>query len=844
LKIQVLDVTYGYDADGLPVITIFGLTGQGEPVTKYVTGFLPYFYIDSGDIERIDQLLGSIVDSIGIMIKTEIVDRFGPLGYQSKTRKMIKVTTRNPKDVKILRDFCEENLCTTYESDIFFKDRFMVDHGLFGMSWCIVPKKQYIRHEDIISQGDQANAPMKIMAIDIEAIPKDNGGLPTPDENPIVLISLAFDPPWRDQDNIVMVAKNINCPRKDVVQSENEAGLLSKLDFILNEYDPTIIGGYNTNGFDIPYITDRAKRLGVSLSMSRDGRSAWCKSYMGKSTVSLNGRVSLDMLPAVKALDKYRLKSYRLANVAKEILGIEKLDVKPSEMKELWSGPGINRFISYSRRDALLVLEMIKKTGVLEKYIALAKASGAFLQVVVNGGQSSMIEAKLIREYNAEDYVMGTKQAMDEDDIAQVEGAIVLEPKVGLTEDVIILDFKSLYPTTMIARNLCYTTEVKDECPDCNLIISPSGGRFVPPEIRKGIVPRVLEKLLDERIKAKTAMKDPSLSEGEKRRLDAKQYAMKILLNSFYGYSGYARARLYSPVIANSVTSYGRENLLRTRKIVEDHSQFTIGEDTFELKTIAGDTDSIFITIDGNIDFYKAKQIGKDIATIVTAGLPKPMELVFEAYAKRILILAKKHYAMYRFETEDTGEIKAKGIETVRRDWCNFTSTALTKCLETILIEGDVDAALAQARKAIDLLKKPTPDIFNDLMMSRTLTKKPENYGQPQPHAELVKKLERRGVFKYAIGDRIPFIIVTGQRKSGRRAEMMTLRAEDPEYAIENNLKIDADYYLSKQLLPPLLRMFESFGINELDLLQPSRQQSLTKFEIGRTPQVQKRCKT
>ena len=791
-----------------------------------------------------DQLLTGITDSTGIMIKTSAVDRFGPVGYQSSPRNMIKVTTRNPKDVKVLRDFCEGNYFTTYESDVFFKDRFMVDHELTGMGWCIVPKKQYIRHDDIIPQGDQGNALMKIMAIDIEAIPKDNGGLPTPDEDPIVLISLAFDPPWRGHENVVMVAKNINHPRSDVLQSEGEAAMLSKLGFIFDEYDPTIIGGYNSNGFDIPYITDRARRLGVSLSMSRDGKSAWCKSYMGKSTVQLNGRISLDMLPAVKALDKYRLKSYRLANVAKEILDIEKLDVKPSEMKELWTGPGINRFIAYSRRDALLVLELIKKTGVLEKYIALSKASGAFLQVVVNGGQSSMIEAKLIREYNKEGYVMGTKSALEEDDIAQVEGAIVLDPVLGLTENVVILDFKSLYPTTMIAHNLCYTTEIRGECPDCNLITSPSGGKFVPSDVRKGIVPRVLEKLLDERIRAKKAMKNPAISEGEKRRLDAKQYAMKILLNSFYGYSGYARARLYSPVIANSVTSYGRENLLRTKEIVTKHSQFTLGEETFELKTIAGDTDSIFISICGNIDFYKAMQIGKNMADIVTEGLPKPMELVFEAYAKRILILAKKHYAMYRFETEDTGEIKAKGIETVRRDWCNFTSTALTKCLETILIEGDVDAALAQARKAIDLLKKPTPDIFNDLMMSRTLTKKPENYGQPQPHAELVKKLERRGIFKYAIGDRIPFIIVAGQRKSGRRAEMMTLRAEDPEYAIENNLKIDADYYLSKQLLPPLLRMFESFGINELDLLQPSRQQSLTKFEIGRTPQVQKRCKT
>lgn len=844
MEIQIIDATYGYDADGFPVITLFGLTRKGEPVTKYVTGFLPYFYIDSGDIEKINGLLDGIASSIGILAKTEIVDRFGPLGYQSKPRKMIKVTTRNPKDVKILRGFCEETGCTTYESDILFKDRFMIDHELTGMGWCIVPSKPYIRHTDIIPQVDQRNAPIKIMAIDIEAIPKENGGLPTPDENPIVLISLAFDPPWRDQQNVVMVSKPIDCNRKDVIVSAGEREMLDRLGFIFDEYNPTVIAGYNSNGFDIPYITDRAKRLGVSLSMSRDGKSAWCKSYMGKHTVSLNGRISLDMLPAIRALDKYRLKSYSLANVAKEILKSEKLDVSPGQMKALWEGPGISKFISYSRRDALLVLQLVQETGVLDKYIALAKASGAFLQVVVNGGQSSMIEAKLIREYNAEDRVMGTKIALDDDDIAQVEGAIVLDPKIGLTENVVILDFKSLYPTTMIARNLCYTTEVRDECPDCNLIISPSGGRFVPPEIRKGIVPRVLEKLLSERIKAKTAMKAPGISDIDARQLDAKQYAMKILLNSFYGYSGYARARLYSPVIANSVTSYGRENLLRTQKIVEDHSQFTLDNEAFELKTISGDTDSIFISIGENIDFNKAKQIGKDIANIVTTGLPKPMELVFEAYAKRILILAKKHYAMYRFESEGKGEIKAKGIETVRRDWCNFTSKALTKCLETILIDGDVDAALAQARNAIAVLKNPTPDIFNDLVMSRTLTRNPENYAQQQPHAELVKKLEQRGVFKYAIGDRVPFIIVASQRRSGHRSELMTSRAEDPDYAIENNLKIDTNYYLQKQLIPPLLRIFESFGINELDLLQPSRQQSLTKFEIEKRHHIQQVCTT
>jgi DNA polymerase elongation subunit (family B) len=118
-ELQIIDATYGYDADGLPVITLFGLTKEGDPVTKYVTGFLPYFYIDSDNVEGIDQLLTGIADSIGIMIKTDVVDRFGPLGYQSRPRKMIKVTTRNPKDVKILREFCEQSHYTTHESDIF-----------------------------------------------------------------------------------------------------------------------------------------------------------------------------------------------------------------------------------------------------------------------------------------------------------------------------------------------------------------------------------------------------------------------------------------------------------------------------------------------------------------------------------------------------------------------------------------------------------------------------------------------------------------------------------------------------------------------------------------------------
>ena len=809
MKIQILDTSYGYSKDKLPVVQLYGLTEKGQPIIKYVNNFLPYMFVRSNNLEDLKGYFTGLGKSIGIKTFFETVERFLPIGYQSKPTKMLKVITHNPKDIAILRDFAAAEGYVTYESDIFFKNRFLIDHDLGGMAWAVVPEKQFIDHEDVIAVLDNLNAPMKIMAIDIECLPKGDS-MPTADSEPIIMISLAFDPPWRGQETVVLVAQPLNCPREDVIPASSEIQMLNKLSFITEEYDPDILGGFNSNGFDIPYITQRSQVLGVSLRLSRDGRSPWVKSFMGKNTVSITGRVVLDMLPILRSMDKYRLKSYRLENVAKEVLKEEKYNVRPGEMKELWEGPGLPRFISYSRHDAWLVMKLIKDLKILDRYIALAKASGALLQDVVDGGQSNMIEALLMRKFRAANRVVGIKPSIVEDDTPEVKGAFVLDPEVGLSENVAILDFKSLYPTIMIAYNLCFTTEIVEEQPACTPIVSPSGGKFVPPEILKGLVPQIQENLLAERMKVKKLMKDAT--DAERDILDAKQYALKILLNSIYGYSGYMRARLFSPVIANSVTSYGRENLLKTREIVKNNN----------MEVIAADTDSVFITFPEISDFESAKKIGIKIASIVNSGLPKPMELVFEAYAKRILIVSKKHYAMYKFEKPNEGKIKTKGIETVRRDWCDLTADTLNRCLDIILREGDVEDALEYARETLIRLKNPDHNIMQKLILTRTLTRNPENYKQKQPHAEMVKRLEERGIHKYVLGDRVPFIIVKGRRKS-----LMVDRSEDPEYALEHKLRIDDEYYIQKQLLPPLSRIFGSFGISEMDLMQNSRQQTL-----------------
>ncbi|HPT37436.1 MAG TPA: DNA polymerase domain-containing protein, partial [Methanothrix sp.] len=391
---------------------------------------------------------------------------------------------------------------------------------------------------------------------------------------------------------------------------------------------------------------------------------------------------------------------------------------------------------------------------------------------------------------------------------------------------------------------------------EAGIITAPSGGSFVSADISPGIMPAVLRQLLDERTRTKKLMK--KASDEERRFLDAKQYAMKILLNSFYGYSGYARARLYSLALANAVTSFGRENILRTKKIIDDIGSVyvldgevifkdslpfgKVAERCFDLSVVYGDTDSVFVrlrasgTKPGPVSLQDAELIGKKIAETVTASLPEPMELVFEAFARRGIFLAKKRYALWVFEP--VGEvwkdrIKVRGMETVRRDWCDLTSKTLKTCLELVLKEGKVDEAIEHVRSVVLRLKNldlsSDPEILRELTLTRRYTKSPGSYKNKQPHIQLVEKIKERGGTVPGVGDRVPFVIIQGKRGKKNR-ELFVNRAEDPVYALENNMPIDTEYYVEKQILPPVLRIFESFGVDRDRLCVNSGQKSLFSF--------------
>lgn len=883
MNFQILDADYVIEGT-TPVVRLFGRDEDGKSVCCYVPGFEPYFYVNaSGELDLICKLIKERFD---VVKNVEIVQRFEPVGYQKSKKPMIQVTTYEPRHVPEIRDDILQipGVKEVYETDILFRNRFLIDRGLHGMSWVSVsPSKEGIpagkMYCDTVCLDPHpaeveklSNAPLKFLSFDIECLPI-GGSMPSPDESPVIMISLTFAPAYNGHNSIVLVAKPVSNADQDVESLKNEESMFKRFFEILREYDPDILVGYNINDFDIPYISDRVKVLadtGITTDSGsgRDGRPMTYRKIGTMTLISLTGRVVVDVLPLIRS--QFSLKRYTLRNVAKELLDREKLDVAPSEMEDYWNDEGekLLKFIDYARRDSELAMELVMKLQLLDRYIAISRVSGSLLQEVIDGGQTSMVENLLLRECRSRDRVVPPKPA---DNIVHsrnkgsesLKGGEVLEPKKGLLENVVILDYKSLYPTIMMAHNLCYTTVVEKDVPEeeGKTITPPSGGRFVTADVSKGIMPNILENLLNRRIETKKRMKGVS-NEDEYRALDATQLAMKILLNSFYGYAGYTRARLYSLTLANAVTSFGRENIITTRSLIENtiHTIYLKDGNSYlkseispdqqikaiSLSVVYGDTDSVFVqcTAKSEISLEDAELVGKKISGIVSASLPDPMELEFESIAKRALFIAKKRYAIWVFERSGEGwkdGIKVKGMETVRRDWCELTSKTLNRVLELVLKEGEVEAAVRHVRKVVDSIRNldvtKDKDIIDDLTMTRMYSKRREHYKNKQPHITVAEKIEQRTGSLPPVGERIPFVIIAGK-------DLFVNRAEDPEYVRTHNISLDVDYYVKKQILPPVERILGVFGVDLANLDYDSKQTGLSDFTHGAPEKKIKRLVT
>merc|ERR1712048_196617 len=404
------------------------------------------------------------------------------------------------------------------------------------------------------------------------------------------------------------------------------------------------------------------------------------------------------------------------------------------------------------------------------------------------------------------DFVMPTLRSEKSDD--KYEGATVLEPIAGFYEKPIAtLDFASLYPSIMMAHNLCYCTLVPpDRVPHTNpedMTKTPCGDHFMKRHSRKGLLPMILEELLTARKKAKKEMaaaEDPL----KKMVLNGRQLALKISANSVYGFTGATVGVLPCLQISSSVTAFGRLMIDQTKQQVEAKYCIQNGYAN-DAQVIYGDTDSVFVQF-GVDSVAEAMKLGEEAADMVSTTFLKPIKLEFEKVYFPFLLMNKKRYAgLYWTNPERYDKLDTKGIETVRRDNCALVRQLVDTVLNKILIEKSVDTAMEYVTKIISDLLQNKVDL-SLLVITKSLGKgaNAEDYLSKQAHVELAEKMRKRDPSTApGSGDRVPYVITAAAKNVPAYA-----RAEDPLYVLENNISIDAQHYIEHQLQQPLMRIF------------------------------------
>ncbi|KAH6916141.1 delta DNA polymerase [Coprinopsis sp. MPI-PUGE-AT-0042] len=855
---QQIEVVNSTDySQGGTVLRMFGVTREGHSVLANITTFLPYFYVvyprgfTDELIEPFKDHLNAQFDS-PLVKRVERVMKKSILEYRGDDNSpFLKLTIVEPRDVPKVRGLFEDGKChyeglfendnvkTTYESNIVYPLRFMIDTKVVGMNWIEVPAGKYtvvaeaqrkstcqieidVPYDAFISHAPEGN-----WSFDIECAGR-KGVFPEASIDPVIQIANMVTRQGESQPFIRNVFTLNTCSHivgSQVLSYEDEAQMLQSWRDFVSQVDPDVVIGYNIGNFDFPYLMDRAAALKIEkfpylgrfkkikTEVKNTHFSSRAYGNRDSKETTLDGRLQLDILQFMQR--EHKLRSYSLNSVCSQFLGEQKEDVHHSVITELQNGTpeSRRRLAIYCLKDAYLPQRLMDKLMCFVNYTEMARVTGVPFNFLLARGQSIKVLSQLYRKANAEGYLLPSLKG-GEGGEDNYEGATVIEPKRGYYDvPIATLDFSSLYPSIMMAHNLCYTSLLRKDTidrlglvKDVDYIQTPNNDLFATSKRRKGLLPIILEDLISARKRAKADLKKET-DPFKKAVLDGRQLALKasfispLFANSVYGFTGATVGKLPCLAISSSTTAYGRQMIERTKQEVEAAYSIANGHD-HDAEVIYGDTDSVMVKF-GPTDLGKVMALGAEAAELVTAHFVRPIKLEFEKVYYPYLLISKKRYAgLYWTKVEKYDKMDSKGIETVRRDNCRLVSTVIETCLHKMLIDRDVKGAEEYTKRVISDLLQNKVDM-SQLVITKALAK--AEYAGKQAHVELAARMKERDAGSApAVGDRVAYVIIKGIKGAAAYE-----KSEDPLFVLENNLPIDTRYYLDNQLSKPLMRIFE-----------------------------------
>ncbi len=756
---------------------------DGKLKQEILGDFKPYFFIEKKDVSRVRKISN----------RFEIGEKTEKRLDINQERELVKIFFENTKELKNKRELFRERGINVFEGDIPFQKRFVIDKRSF-----LNKNYRFPILEDV-----------KIASLDIETHNPDEKMLrfSDPKKDRIMLISLTFYEAGKNKKRNKIFLLNpgkikVKLPSYVSVY-DDEREMLLGLKKEIEEQQVDVLLTYNGDNFDLPYIKERSARLGREIDFFGE-RIRKSRTPMGETISRIETLQHIDVYKIVRflaAIEAYDIFQFKLERVYEYLFKESKMEFDKLKMSKSWEDGDreLLELIEYNRQDSDGALRIA--LDFIDLFFGLSALLYLSLDDITRATTGQMVEQMTMLKAYDRKYLIPEKPG--ENEVRErlknpIKGAFVKEPERGLHKDIYVMDFQSLYPTIIISYNI--SPEMLNKKARKKMVV-PGGRWFAADNV--GLISGTIKELLEKRLREKEALTKLNKKFSEYRKKFAKQWALKIILNSFYGYLAYARSRWYSRETAESITALGRFYLKKTIEEAEKTG----------LRVIYGDTDSLFISSKDEKKVMRfLKKINKELPGGMSLGLEGKFKAGIFVERRAGMGVAKKRYALL----DEKDNIKVVGFETVRRDWAEIAKKAQRKVIELVLKGREKEAVKYVKEKVGELRKGKTT--LKDLVIYTRLKKELKHYETTGPHIEAVKRAREKGQ-EIESGSLIGYIITKEGSTISKKARLM-----------EDAKNYDAEYYINNQLIPAVLKILREIGYKKDDLIFEGKQKKIGEF--------------
>jgi DNA polymerase, archaea type len=684
-----LDVNYE-DTEEFSQIKVF-VKDTNASKWYYDRKFPPYLYIIPTSVTQIKDLREKVFEGKENYTILDLVET----DKEIRGEKVWKCSFAKVLQLVQARKAFNEMGIQKFEYDIPFTKRYLIDKGVFpGPVELVIDGNEVKEIKNIDGEMDLVSG-----AFDLETWSGDKFEV---GREPIIMASIVSK-----KKEVVYSYDTKKVSGLELVSDEKE--LLKKIEEEINEFD--LIVTYNGDNFDFPYVKKRGEKFKQDFLVN--DKKIRIKRRGLDNAAEVKGKQHIDAYQIMKFMQRtgsVNIVKLDLENVSAKIFGIEKEKVYPHEINNAWKGKDkkeLERLVNYNLEDSRTTLRIAQ--DFLPLFVELSKLTSQTLDNVTRSSSSQKVEDLLLKESYKRGIIAPNKA--HEGEIRErinnpIKGAFVKEPLAGLHENITVLDFASLYPSIIISHNISPET-LNCGHAECKKNKSPDGTWFCKKE--KGLFPEILEKMLNQRLKLKKEYKDQKKKGVDDAVLFAKQWALKIILNSTYGYLGYGRARWYSRESASATTAWARDYIHKTIAKAEGEGYEVLYGDSI--------TKNRFVTIKDPQGLIKVKNIEefyKEIKTLAWERGNKKLKHPKEYYA--LSVNPKTKNAEWK---EITTIIRHQTNKTIYRVNQKFGETIVTED-HSVLTETkkgfkETKPKELKHHKLFPVKKVPTSKLLNEI---------------------------------------------------------------------------------------------------------------------------------